>query len=412
MTEKKQRSPLVIAFLTIFLDLLGFGIVIPVNSFYVESLGATAMVVTMLSAGYSLMQFLFSPFWGRLSDKVGRRPIILISVAFSCMGHLIFGLSSTIAMVFAARLLAGFGNANLGTAQAIISDSTTTENRAKGMGLIGAAFGLGFLLGPAIGGFAGQYSPKAPALVAAALAAVNLISAWLFLPETRKLGAASHGNLHRSIFSFEALRRAVVLPNVSTILKISFLYTAAFGMFEVVIGLMMERAYLPSEGRGSFEHIANASKLTAWFLVTVGITAVIIQGGLIGRLSKKFGEIPLIKCGLALMALSILIMPLTATHAPYDAMLGCACLLACGTGIFNPSQSALISKSTPADEQGGVLGLNQSMSALGRVFGPLASGAMFDVNMGMPFYAAAALTFIGLILSLGLGVVTRKPAPV
>lgn len=412
MTEKKQRSPLVIAFFTIFLDLLGFGIVIPVNSFYVESLGASPMTVTMLSATYSLMQFLFSPFWGRLSDKLGRRPIILISVAFSALGHLIFGMSSTIAVVFLARILAGFGNANLGTAQAIISDSTTSENRAKGMGLIGAAFGLGFLLGPAIGGFAGQYSPQAPALVAAALAAINFISAWLFLPETRVFGASSNNALHRKIFSFEALGRAVQLPNVSTILKISFINTAAFAMFEVVIGLMMERAYLPSEGRGTHEHIAAAAKLTAWFLVTVGITAVIIQGGLIGRLSKKFGEVALIKTGLLIMSLSVLSMPLVASHAPYETMLICACLLAAGTGIFNPSQSALISKSTPADEQGGILGLNQSMSALGRVFGPVLSGAMFEMNMGLPFYVAAAFTFVGFLFALSLGNVRREPAPI
>ncbi|MEI6397812.1 MAG: MFS transporter, partial [Pseudomonadota bacterium] len=185
MSKKSQRSPLLIAFFTIFLDLLGFGIVIPVNSFYVQSLGASPAVIAWLSASYSLMQFLFAPFWGRLSDKIGRRPVILISVAASCAGHMIFGLSSTLFTVFAARLLAGFGNANLGTAQAIISDVTTPENRAKGMGLIGAAFGLGFLLGPAIGGFAGQYSPQAPAIVAGCLAFINFMLAYFLLPETR-----------------------------------------------------------------------------------------------------------------------------------------------------------------------------------------------------------------------------------
>ncbi len=407
MTQKKQRSPLVIAFFTIFLDLLGFGIVIPVNSFYVESLGASPSTVTLLSAAYSLMQFLFSPFWGRLSDKIGRRPVILMSVAFSALGHLIFGLSSTIAMVFAARLLAGFGNANLGTAQAIISDSTSKENRAKGMGLIGAAFGLGFLFGPAIGGFAGQYSPQAPALTAGALAVINFILAWFFLPETRKVGAPAAGGHPRRIFSFDALRKAVLLPNVGTILKMSFINTAAFAMFEVVVGLMMERAYLPTEGRGSHEHIASAAKLTAWFLVTVGITAVIIQGGLIGRLSKKFGEIKLIRWGLCLMGISILAMPVVATHYSYDAMLICACILACGTGIYNPSQSSIISKSAPEDEQGGVLGLNQSMSALGRVFGPLLSGAMFQMNMGLPFYVAGFFSFIAFVLAMGLIEVAR-----
>ena len=402
MSEKKRRSPLVIAFFTIFLDLLGFGIVIPVNSFYVESLGATPMTVTLLSASYSLMQFAFSPFWGRLSDRVGRRPVILISVAFSAIGHLIFGLSGTIFMVFAARILAGFGNANLGTAQAIISDSTTRENRAKGMGIIGAAFGLGFLFGPAIGGFAGQYSPQAPALVAAGLAVVNFFLAYFFLPETRTQETLANNNHHTRVFSLDALRRVASLPNVSTILKISFINTAAFAMFEVVIGLMMERSYLPLDDKGSHEHIAAAARLTAWFLVTVGIMAVIVQGGLIGRLNKKFGEIKLIHFGLVAMTISVAAMPVFAAQFTYPAMLILAALLAVGTGVFNPSQSALISKSAPQNEQGEVLGLNQSMSALGRVAGPVASGWLFERQMGFPFYVAAMMSAIALVLSLQL----------
>ncbi|MCX6125760.1 MAG: MFS transporter [Proteobacteria bacterium] len=402
MSERKRRSPLVIAFFTIFLDLLGFGIVIPVNSFYVESLGATPMTVTLLSASYSLMQFAFSPFWGRLSDRVGRRPVILISVAFSALGHLIFGLSGTIFMVFAARILAGFGNANLGTAQAIISDSTSRENRAKGMGIIGAAFGLGFLFGPAIGGFAGQYSPQAPALVAAALAVVNFALAYFFLPETRTQETLVNNNHHNRVFSLDALRRVASLPNVSTILKISFINTAAFAMFEVVIGLMMERSYLPLDDKGSHEHIAAAARLTAWFLVTVGIMAVIVQGGLIGRLNKKFGEIKLIHFGLVAMTISVAAMPVFAAQFTYPTMLILAALLAVGTGVFNPSQSALISKSAPQNEQGEVLGLNQSMSALGRVAGPVASGWLFERQMGFPFYVAAMMSAIALILSLQL----------
>lgn len=401
MDRKNQRSPLVIAFFTIFLDLLGFGIVIPVNSFYVQSLGAGPMVIALLSASYSLMQFLFAPFWGRLSDKIGRRPVILISVAASCAGHMIFGLSSTIFTIFAARLLAGFGNANLGTAQAIISDVTTPENRAKGMGLIGAAFGLGFLLGPAIGGFAGQYSPQAPAIVAGCLAALNFVMAYFLLPETRVEGADT-SNHHRRTFSLATLKSAMALPNVGTILKISFINTGAFAMFEVIVGLLMERSFLPIEGRNTPEHIAQAAKLTAWFLVAVGITAVIVQGGLIGRLTKKFGERNLFQAGLVLMFLSIGAIPVMAQTGVYNSMLLVAVVLAAGTGIFNPSQSSLISRSAPADQQGGVLGLNQSMGALGRVAGPALSGFLFEINFGLPFYVASGLILIALMLSLGL----------
>jgi multidrug resistance protein len=347
------------------------------------------------------MQFLFAPFWGRLSDKIGRRPVILISVAASCAGHMIFGLSSTIFTVFAARLLAGFGNANLGTAQAIISDVTTPENRAKGMGLIGAAFGLGFLLGPAIGGFAGQYSPQAPAIVAGCLAALNFVMAYFLLPETRVEGA-DVSNHHRRTFSLATLKSAMALPNVGTILKISFINTGAFAMFEVIVGLLMERSFLPIEGRNTPEHIAQAAKLTAWFLVAVGITAVIVQGGLIGRLTKKFGERTLFQAGLVLMFLSIGAIPVMAQTGVYNSMLLVAVVLAAGTGIFNPSQSSLISRSAPADQQGGVLGLNQSMGALGRVAGPALSGFLFEINFGLPFYVASGLILIALMLSLGL----------
>lgn len=410
MDRKNQRSPLVIAFFTIFLDLLGFGIVIPVNSFYVQSLGAGPMVIALLSASYSLMQFLFAPFWGRLSDKIGRRPVILISVAASCAGHMIFGLSSTIFTIFAARLLAGFGNANLGTAQAIISDVTTPENRAKGMGLIGAAFGLGFLLGPAIGGFAGQYSPQAPAIVAGCLAALNFVMAYFLLPETRVEGADT-SNHHRRTFSLATLKSAMALPNVGTILKISFINTGAFAMFEVIVGLLMERSFLPIEGRNTPEHIAQAAKLTAWFLVAVGITAVIVQGGLIGRLTKKFGERTLFRAGLVLMFLSIGAIPVMAQTGVYNSMLIVAVVLAAGTGIFNPSQSSLISRSAPADQQGGVLGLNQSMGALGRVAGPALSGFLFEINFGLPFYVASGLILIALMMSLGLSQPTNQRIP-
>jgi MFS family permease len=175
------------------------------------------------------------------------------------------------------------------------------------------------------------------------------------------------------------------------ILQISFLSTFAFSMFEVIVGLLMERAYLPSVGRETPEHIAAAAKLTAWFLVAVGITAVIVQGGLIGRLTKRFGETKLCRTGLLLMLLSIGAIPLTVKTGVYDHMLILAVVLAIGTGMYNPSQSSLVSRASPVDQQGGILGLNQSMSALGRVVGPALSGFLFEINQGLPFYTAAVV---------------------
>ena len=401
MTQKKQRSPLVIACFTIFLDLLGFGIIIPVNSFYVQSLGQGPMVIAFLSASYSLMQFVFGPFWGRLSDKIGRRPVILISVAASFIGHLIFGLSSTIIMIFAARLLAGFGNANIGTAQAIVSDVTTSENRSRGMGMVGASIGLGFLIGPVIGMYAAQFDPQYPALIAAGLAAVNFGLAYLYLPETRVLG--SEAGSHRSgMPSIKTILSYMARPNIGNIIKISFLSTAAFAMFEVIVGLLMEHSFLPSESRNTHEHIAAAAKMTGYFLVVVGITAIIIQGGLIGRLTKKFGEKFLFQAGLLLMGLSLGAIPVVAALGGYSAMLILAVPLAIGTGIMNPSLSSLLSKSAPKDQQGAILGLNHSFSALGRVVGPGLSGILFESNVGAPFYVAAVVTMLAFFVSLGL----------
>lgn len=269
------------------------------------------------------------------------------------------------------------------------------------MGLIGAAFGLGFLLGPAIGGFAGQYSPQAPAIVAGCLAALNFCLAYWLLPETRVEGTHI-AEEHRKTFSLNTLLNAMKLPNVGTILKISFINTAAFAMFEVIVGLLMERSFLPVEGRDTPEHIAQAAKLTAWFLVAVGITAVVVQGGLIGRLTKKFGEKTLFQAGLILMCLSITFIPVMAATGVYGSMLVIAVILAAGSGIFNPSQSSLVSRSAPMDQQGGILGLNQSVSALGRVAGPALSGALFEINYGMPFYVAGAMILIAFAMSFGL----------
>ncbi|MEY4631568.1 MAG: hypothetical protein RIQ81_1688 [Pseudomonadota bacterium] len=386
---KSQSSrPLAIAFFTIFLDLLGFGIMIPIQPFYVENFGATAAQVTLLGASYSLMQFLFAPFWGRVSDRIGRRPVILLSVAVSAVGHLIFGLGQNLATLFAARMLAGFGNANLGTAQAIISDVTRPEDRAKGMGLIGAAFGLGFIIGPAIGGILGQYSPVWPAYFSAILAVGNFIFAAFMLPETLKPGAAARN--HRKFISWAALKEAAKRPNVGTLFTMTFIYTLGFAIMEQVIGLFIEAIWV-TESAGE-ARIRAASQLTAVYLVAVGFTAVLIQGFLIGRLTRTFGEIKLARWGLIVLTLAMVAIPLAGQTGVFPLMVCTAVLLATGSGTFNPSNSSLISKSSDPSEQGSVLGLNQSLASLGRVLGPAAAGAIFQLNPTWPFYVAATLT--------------------
>lgn len=406
---KMSKKPLTIAFVTIFLDLLGFGIMIPIQPFYVQEFGASATQITLLGASYSLMQFLFAPFWGRLSDRVGRRPIILTSVAVSAVGHLVFGLGNSLFMVFAARMLAGFGNANLGTAQAIISDVTTPENRAKGMGLIGAAFGLGFIFGPAVGGVLGQYSMTLPAFFAAGLAACNFIFAAIFLPETLTVHDAKGGatkRFTRTFFSVSALKQAAQKPNIAILFSMTFIYTLGFALMEQVIGLFIEKIWvsdLVTELRTK-----EAARLTAVYLVVVGFTAVFIQGGMIGRLTKQFGERNLARFGLIILTVALAGIPLAGKTSSFSLMLVTAMLLAIGSGTFNPSNSALVSRSADPQEQGSILGLNQSLASLGRVLGPAVAGFIFESHVDLPFYLAACLTCIAAWQTFRLGRIDAK----
>jgi DHA1 family tetracycline resistance protein-like MFS transporter len=412
MTERPVtvKRPLLVAFVTIFLDLLGFGIIIPIQPFFAESFGATATLVTLLSATYSLMQFLFSPFWGRLSDRMGRRPIILFSVAISAVGHFVFACATGLATLYFARALAGFGNANLGTAQAIIADSTSGADRAKGMGLIGAAFGLGFIFGPAIGAFLGQHHPTTPLFAAAGLAVLNFCLAYRYLPETLDRKNQALADRGSTLAQLRALGRHL---NVTAVLWITLVGTIAFAQMEQAIALFIEHIWVTDTSLGSDDRIRVASKLTGLFLVAVGITAAIIQGGLIGRLNRRFGEVSLIRTGLVIMTIALAAIPWVGQTGIYLLLIvALAPFMAMGTGIMMPSKSSLLSRSVPASEQGAVMGINQSASALGRVIGPIFAGILFDLHHEYPFYVGAVLLFVtcGLSLRLQAGT-TDAPVP-
>ena len=404
-----KKSPLLIAFMTVTLDLLGFGIIIPIQPFYAEAFGATPTMVTWLGASYSLMQFLFVPFWGRLSDRIGRRPVILTSVALGTFGYVIFGLAGSLGMLFAARMLSGFGNANIATAQAIIADTTSGPERTKGMGLIGAAFGLGFIFGPALGGFLGQFGLAWPAFGAAALGAVNFVFAAVMLPETRP---KTQPDAVR-VMPWEVLPKLLHHPNFGRIVSVIFVMTTGFALMEQALGLYVERVWVPealaSTGEVQRAALREAAALTSYILVVVGITAAIVQGGLIGRLSKRFGERRLAVVGLSLVAFSMLLIPLVGAWGVYAAMFPAAVVLATGTGLATPSLNSLLSQSVDATEQGGALGVGQSASALGRVVGPAISGMLFQWLIGAPFFAGALLTTLAVIVSIGIRITNPTP---
>ncbi len=398
-----NKKILFLVFFTVFLDLVGFGIIIPIQPFYAEKLGASPTTVTLLGASFSLMQFLFGSFWGRLSDRIGRRPVMLLSIGCASLGYLVFGLAESLPVIFLARMLAGFGSANIGAAQAIIADSTPPESRAKGMGLIGVAFGLGFILGPALGGFFGQIGLSIPAFVAAGLGVINFIFALINLPETcpQKLGQSAKNQVsHRPGFSWAALKHAARHPNVPQLFLIYLLYISAFSMMEQVLGLFIEATWHPvAEGVESTLRAKQAAAETAYVLIMVGITATIVQGGLIGKLVKKFGERRLLITGIFLVGLSLAVTPLIGLTGTYRLMLAWAVLTAIGSGFTNPSLSSLLSQSVDRDEQGGVLGMGQSIAALGRVIGPSMAGFLFERGVAIPFWIGSVIIFFAVIVA-------------
>ncbi len=396
---RPSRATLGIVFATVFLDLLGFGLIIPIQSYYAESFGARPAVVTLIGAAYSLMQFVFMPFWGRLSDRIGRRPVMLFSIFISLTGFTLFAYANSLWMLFAARMLAGFGNANIGAAQAVIADSTGPEDRAKGMGMIGMAFGLGFVIGPAVGGTLGQISLAAPALAAAGLAAANWVWAFFMLPETRKPGAEAerkhHSEVRQEILSLGQVRRLMV---------ISLVITTGFALMEQVLAMYIERAFVPEALVPATAAVGHktATKLFTYTMLSVGLTMAVVQGGLIGRLARKYGEAKLISVGSALLIAGMFSLPVLGETGLFPLMVLANMLLAVGSGITTPSVTGLLSRSVGPDRQGAALGLGQSMSALGRVLGPAAAGLFLELGLRVPFWVGGLLVAVGLGVARGL----------
>lgn len=373
-------SPLVVIFVTVFIDLLGFGIIIPLLPFYAETFGATALVVGLLSMSYSLMQFLFAPMWGRLSDRIGRRPVILIGLFGSFAAYLLFGLANSLTVLFVARICAGIAGANIPTAQAFIADSTTPENRARGMGLVGAAFGLGFVFGPAIGGFLSQWGYAAPAYFASALSLANFAAAWALLPESRTAGTAF---VYRS--RLESLRAAIARPFLPLLLTIYFIVIAAFSAFEATFALFTERQY------------AFTAATIGYLFAFVGLVLAIVQGALVGRAARAIGERRLVPAAILLISAGLAVVA-ASTSVPI-LIAGCG-LLSVGMGFNGPSIVSLISRLSSADDQGGILGVSQSLAALARVIGPVWGGFLFDsFGIRSPFVWAALFMLVAFATS-------------
>jgi multidrug resistance protein len=368
-------SPLAVIFLTVFIDLIGFGIIIPLLPFYAESFGANALMVGLLTASFSLMQFIFAPIWGRLSDNVGRRPIILVGLFGSFVSYLIFGLAQSLTVLFAARIAAGIAGANIPAAQAFIADSTTPDNRAKGMGLVGAAFGLGFIFGPAIGGFLSQWGYATPALFASGLSLANFCTAYFVLPESRTAEARRASRATVRGGRVEALRRALARPHLPSLLLVYFVVVAAFAGFEATFALFSERRF-------------GFTALTIGYMFAfIGVVLSVVQGTLVGRVVRRIGERRVVPLAILVLATGLAAVAFAQSLVLLTLATG---LIAVGMGFNSPSLMSLISRLSSRDEQGGVLGVSQSLASLARVIGPAWGGFTFDrYGIAVPFVVAS-----------------------
>ncbi len=384
-----SRSPLGLIFLTIFIDMVGFGIMIPVLPVYASDprFGATTTQLGLLLGIYSLLQMIFSPLFGKLSDRVGRKPVLVFSIFGTAIGFAVLGSAHSLWMLFLGRIIDGVSGGNISTAQACIADVTAPENRAKSMGLIGVAFGLGFIIGPALGGWLShKFELSTPFYVAGALAAVNALLVWTRLPET-------HGPEHRLQAHEKApLSEALAGSHGTMILMIILAYLASimgFSMMTSLFALFCVKRFGYNNGE------------IGYLLAYVGVIGVLVQGGLIRRLLKKPIEKQIAMVGAAVLAVSMFAFPFSASLGML--LLVCAGI-AVGNGFVTPMLNGLVSKHTGRRAQGRVLGLMQSAGSLGRFLGPmlalwLLSDLKAPVERYVPaFWASSGILVVALIL--------------
>jgi MFS family permease len=405
-----RKASLGTLFLTVFLDLLGFGLVVPFLPGVARAYGASSLEATLLGAAFSAMQFIFIPLWGRLSDRIGRRPVLLWSIAASAIGMGMLGFAPSLTMLFVARLWSGMATANIAVAQAYIADVTTPERRARGMGLIGMAFGLGFIFGPFVGGELGRFSvlgrPGAlAALVAAGLSAVNLVMALFLLPESLSGRPAELASKPRRAAPLdpEAIRLASRTPGVALAVVIAFSVTFWFSGMEQTFRLFTEDAF--------GMNVASTGRIFG----LVGVVTALVQGGLIHRLTRRFGEVRLVRVGAPVLAVGLALIALGPGLRDLGrvALIAGSCILALGYGLLNPSLSSYTSRQAGPHVQGAVLGVLQSMSALARALGPAVGGLLYQfLGISAPYAVGALGMFAAGLLALGLPPLAASSKPI
>ena len=393
--QKQRRAALLVLFLTVFIDLLGFGIVIPFLPLYAERMHIGAAGIGLILSAYSLAQFLAAPILGRLSDHFGRRPIILLGLFGSAVSYVIYGFAGSFVWLLLSRAAHGACAGTISTAQAYVADATDERGRAHGMGMIGAAFGLGFVLGPGIGGLLGHDNLRTPVFFAAALTFANLIFAALRLPESHQPNPSARLELAHLCEPFARMPARLGDRRLAALFGLAFLGTFAMAAFEATFAMMAPAVY----GYGP----AGVGGLLAY----AGLMQALVQGYLLGKLAPRVGEPRLIRWGLVAFAIGLAPLASAGSHA---GMLALLALVAIGYGFASPSIASLISKRAARHLQGEVLGVNQSAMSLARIFGPIAGGVVYGACGPAAAYVGAASAAV-LALALALISTAAAPAP-
>jgi multidrug resistance protein len=393
--HKKQR-PLWLMALTILIDFTGFGLIIPLLPFWAERLGANAVGVGLILTVYALAQFIFTPILGGISDRYGRKPIILFSLLIEVIAFALTALAGSLPFLLVARFIGGLGASNIGSAQAVVSDITTAEDRAKGMGLIGASIGLGFVIGPLLGGILAPLGATVPFWAAGIIALVNALLVLFMLPETRNLRTQDTEYRSKAHLIFSGWNTAIHYPAVIAMVTVNLFYTVAFTAMETVFPLFTQHTF----GWGAAQN--------GYVFTYIGILIVIMQGGLVGRLVKRWGEQRTMLVGLVLMAIGLASLAFSTQLAWLLITLG---ILSIGDGAVTPLVSTLVSFASPADAQGETLGFAQGIAGLGRIIGPLLAGSAYAFGgPAVPLVGGGILVVLAAVVAIPVLSSIHKPA--
>jgi DHA1 family tetracycline resistance protein-like MFS transporter len=401
----KRRPSVLIIFLTVFIDLIGFGIVVPLVPVYSKHYGASGFMIGAIIASYSAMQFLFAPIWGRLSDRHGRRPILLISTAGAALSYVLFAFASGIEnhatalwALFFSRAFAGICGGNITVAQAYIADITAPAERSKKMGLIGMAFGLGFIFGPVIGGVGLKYlGNTGPGWTASVFCAANFLLALFILAESRQPNSEHVRPRPR----FNQWSHTLAQPKIGLLIAIFFLATFCFSCFESTLALLVSDNF----HLGIEYDETKPARTVIYLFVFCGVIGALIQGGAIGRLVKKFGEPKLIAISLIFTGISLALLPFIKGEGQlfwsklfqeqgWIKMLAALALLAIGSSLTRPPVFGLLSNLTAADEQGATIGVAQSAGSLARILGPLFAATLYTHVPSLPYVICGGISIL------------------